>query len=64
MLLHAGPFFLVNVDMPLELELLVKQAKPNQSSCLIGFLDRALKMLDFQILPLVGVSTEEKCVTR
>lgn len=64
MLLHAGPFLTVHVGVPLELELVVKQVKPDQSTCLIGFLDLALKIWDFQILPLVGISTEEKYVTR
>lgn len=54
----------IHVDVPLELELVVKQAKADQSTCLIGFLDLALKKWDFQIFPLVGISTEEKCVTR
>jgi len=48
-LLHAGPFYMVKLGTPAELELVVKQAKPDQSTCLIGFLDHALKMLDFQI---------------
>lgn len=54
----------IHAGVPLELELVVKQAKADQSTCLIGFLDLALKMWDFQILPLVGISTEEKYVTR
>lgn len=54
----------IHAGVPLELELVVKQAKTDQSTCLIGFLDLALKMWDFQILPLVGISTEEKYVTR
>lgn len=62
-LLHAGPFLMVHVGVPLELELVVKQVKPGQSTCLIGFLDLALKIRVFQILPLVGISTEEKYVT-
>lgn len=64
MWLCAGPFLTVNVGTSLELELVVKQAKPDQSSCLIGYLVHALKMLDFQIRPLVSISTEEKCVTK
>lgn len=62
-LLHVGPFLTVHVGVPLELELVVKQVKPDQSTCLIGFLDLALKIWVFQILPLVGISTEEKYVT-
>lgn len=61
MLRHAGPLFTVIVGMHLELELVVKPAKPDQSACLIGFSDHASKMLDFQRLPLVGISTEKKC---
>lgn len=60
---YFGPFLAVQ-GVPLELELVVKQAKADQSTCLIEFLDLAFKMWYFQILPLVSISTEEKYGTR
>lgn len=40
--------------------MVVKQAAPDESTHLIGFLDHALELLDFQILPWMGISTEGK----
>lgn len=54
MLCHAGPLFTVTVGTHLELELVVKLAKPDQSACLIGFLDHASKNVGFSKAPISG----------